>query len=263
MTCPDPPGSRTPTSTMMHGRSPRIRLPFTTWTLLLIGLVLLEIRYLPPGLTALLVPYLAVMAWHCIDPLREGVRSEPAMPLIESVGSPSDDEPEGPVGATAPYDPSGSSDSPDAVPPHPPVEKAMAASRRGRAKRRPKTPEAGPSATGWVQVRPGRFVRVGDPSPEHPAVESNISRPDEPHGSLATHAPGAPPETGSTPAGGESDVAGSAPVASPVEPAATEAIVLEEGEMGQEPIAVSPATSAPSIGRPSGDLEGQIDSFAT
>jgi hypothetical protein len=44
---------------MKDGRSPRIHLSLTIWTLLLIGLVLVEIRHLPPGVTMLLVPYLA------------------------------------------------------------------------------------------------------------------------------------------------------------------------------------------------------------
>jgi hypothetical protein len=56
MTFPDPLSSRTPTSPMMDGRSPRIHLSLTIWTLLLIGLVLVEIRHLSPGLTVLLVP---------------------------------------------------------------------------------------------------------------------------------------------------------------------------------------------------------------
>ena len=94
MTCPDPLSSRTPTSPMMDGRSPRIHLSLTIWTLVLIGLVLVEIRRLPPGLTVLLVPYLALMARHWIGRLRQRDSDRAGDPLDDAGGSPSDDEPD-------------------------------------------------------------------------------------------------------------------------------------------------------------------------
>src|SRR5262245_4050938 len=81
------PVSRTPTSPMLDGRSPRIHLALTIWTALLIGLVLVEIRRLPPGLTALLVPYLAVTAWLCLTRLRQREHAEPAMSLDDTAAS--------------------------------------------------------------------------------------------------------------------------------------------------------------------------------
>jgi hypothetical protein len=45
-----------PTWPMIDGRSPWIPLSLTIWTLLLIGVVLVESRHLPLSLTALLVP---------------------------------------------------------------------------------------------------------------------------------------------------------------------------------------------------------------
>src|SRR4051794_40193902 len=86
--------SPSPSSPMLDGRSPRIHLSLTIWTLLLIGLVLVKIRHLPPGLTVLLVPYLALMARLWIGRLRKRNQIEPAMPLSDAAGSPSDDEPD-------------------------------------------------------------------------------------------------------------------------------------------------------------------------
>ena len=55
---------------MTDGWPPRTARLLTAWTLLLLGLVLVEIRHLPPVLAALLVPYLALMAWYWIGGFR-------------------------------------------------------------------------------------------------------------------------------------------------------------------------------------------------
>jgi hypothetical protein len=185
---------------MLDGRSPRIDLSLTIWTLLLIGLVLVEIRRVPSGLTVLLVPYLALMARHWVGRLRKRDHIEPTMPLGEIVGSPSDDEPD--ERADSPES-DGRSDYDDPtmlISPRPAEEPATAPSRRGRARRRPKAAEPEPFAASWVQVRPGRFIRVEEISPGHRADESNSdSRPDEPHGGTPSDKPGATLEADSTP----------------------------------------------------------------
>jgi hypothetical protein len=70
---PDPLTSRTPTDPMTNGRPHRTARLLTAWTMLLLGLVLVEIRHLPPVLAALLVPYLALMTWHGVSGLRRRV----------------------------------------------------------------------------------------------------------------------------------------------------------------------------------------------
>ena len=55
---------------MTDGWPPRTARFLTAWTVLLLGLVLVEIRHLPPVLAALLVPYLVLMAWHGVAGLR-------------------------------------------------------------------------------------------------------------------------------------------------------------------------------------------------
>jgi hypothetical protein len=167
---------------MTDGRSPRIYLFLTIWTLLLIGLVLVEIRHLPPGLTVLLVPYLALMARHWLGRLRQPGHIEPAIPRDDTAGSPLDDEPDECADSPTSIDRSGCDDCPMPVSLHPTEEPALPPSRRGRVRRRPRAPEVEPSAASWVQVRPGRFMRVEEKVPEHPADESDGNgRPDEPH----------------------------------------------------------------------------------
>ena len=253
MTCPDPLSSRTPTSPMMDGRSPRIHLCLTIWTLLLIGLVLVEIRHLPPGLTVLLVPYLALMARHWIGRLRQRDQIEPAMPLDDAAGSPSDDEPDECADSSGSGDRSGYDDSPQPASPRPTEEQATPPSRRGRARRRPRAPEVEPLAASWVQVRPGRFVRVEEMSSEHPADESGgDSRPDEPHGATPPDEPGATLEAGSIPAATDTDVTESESGVDHVYRDVAETIVPEDREIGEEAIAGSLATTAYLIGCPPG-----------
>jgi hypothetical protein len=191
---------------MTDGRSPRIHLPLTLWTLLLIGLVLVEIRHLPPGVTALLLPYLALMARHWVGRLRQRDPSRPVMPR-DDAGSPADDGPDEHA------DPAGPDDRSDCDVPAQPTspgtaeEPAPSPSRRVRSRRRPKAPEAEPLAAAWVQVRPGRFVRVEEMAPEPPADESGCeSRPDDPHGAMPSDGPGAPLEAGSIPPDADADV---------------------------------------------------------
>src|SRR3982750_2220720 len=79
--------SRTPTDPMTDGWPPRTAQLLTAWTLLLLGLVLIEIRHLPPVLTVLLLPYLALIAWHGVSGLRRFKRSAPARALDGASGS--------------------------------------------------------------------------------------------------------------------------------------------------------------------------------
>jgi hypothetical protein len=186
---------------MMDGRSPRIHLSLTIWTLLLIGLVLVEIRRLPPGLTVLLVPYLALMARHWIGRLRQRDQIEPAISLDDSPASPSEDEPDERADSSGSDGRSGDDDSPQQASPRPTEEPATPPSWRGRA-RRPRALQVEPLAASWVQVRPGRFVRIEEVSPEH----ADDSRPDEPHGATPCDVPGAPLEAGSTSADADAEV---------------------------------------------------------
>ena len=112
MSCPDPLSSQAPTSPMMDGRSPRIHLSLTIWTLVLIGSVLVEPRHLPPGLTVLLVPYLVLMAWHWMVVSADGTLVEPAICCDDAAGSPSDDE------SDECADFPGSGDRPGSIDPH-------------------------------------------------------------------------------------------------------------------------------------------------
>ena len=168
---------------MANGRSPRIEQFLTIWTLLLIGLVLVEIMRLPPGLTVLLVPYLVLMARHWIGRLRQPGHIEPAMPPDDAAGSPSyveQDKCAESLGSDGCF---GCDDSDQPTSPPPTEEPAPAPSRRVRARRRPKVPEAEPPVASWLQVRPGRFVRVKELQPGEPADESDSDgRADEPHG---------------------------------------------------------------------------------
>src|SRR5262245_33958155 len=107
---------------MLDARSPRIDLSLTIWTLVLIGLVLVEIRRLPPGFTALLVPYLVVMARQRIIGLRQRDQNEPAMSLNDAAGSPSRDEPEGCADSPGSGDRSGCDDAPMPESPRPTEE---------------------------------------------------------------------------------------------------------------------------------------------
>jgi hypothetical protein len=208
---------------MMDSRSPRIHLSLTIWSLLLIGLVLVEIRHLPPGLTVLLVPYLALMSRHWVGRLRQRGQIEPALPLGDAAESPSDDELEERADSSGSPGRSGYDDSPQPASPHPTEELVTLPSRRGRA-RRTKAPQVEPIAASWVQIRPGRFVRVDEVAPEPPADDS---RPDEPHGATPSDEPGTPLEAGSTSADADAEVSRSEVEANHAGPDPTEAIVPE------------------------------------
>src|SRR5262245_41480994 len=156
---------------MMDDRSPRIHLSLTIWTLLLIGSVLVEVRRLPPGLTALLVPYLVLMAWHWMSCLRQRDPGEPAIARDDAAESPSVDESGECADSRGSGDRPGSIDPQQPASPCPPAEQTSPPSRRGRARRRAKALDPEPLAASWIQVRPGRFIRVEEISPQHPADE--------------------------------------------------------------------------------------------
>ena len=256
MSCPDPLASQAPSSPMMDDRSPRIRLTLSIWTLVLIGSVLVEARRLPPGLTALLVPYLVLMAWHWMSRLRRRGSGEPAIWCDGAAGSPSDDE----SGECA--DSPGSGDRPGSINPHqpasadPPAEQASPRSRRGRARRRVKAHEPEPLAASWVQVQPGRFVRFEEISPEHAVDESGGgSRIDAPHGATPLAETAVTPEAGSIPAATETAVTESESGVDHVYRDVAETIVPEDREIGEEAIAGTVATTAYLIGCPPGAAE--------
>src|SRR5262249_13669793 len=157
---PRPSLSRTPTSPMMDGPSPRIHLCLTFWTLLLIGVVLVESRHLPLSLIVLLVPYLALMARHWISCLRQRDHVHPVMPLDDAGGSPGGDESDERADSPRSGGRFGYDNSPQPALLRQTEEPVTPPSRRVRARRRPRAPQVEPSAASWVQVQPGRFVRV-------------------------------------------------------------------------------------------------------
>jgi hypothetical protein len=66
---------------------------------------------------------------------------------------------------------------------------------------------AEPPAASWLQVQPGRFVRVEELQPGDPTDESvGDSWPHEPHDSTPLDEPGAPPESVLMPADAVADV---------------------------------------------------------
>jgi hypothetical protein len=170
---------------MTDGWRPRTALILMPWTLLLLGLVLVEIRHLPPVLAALLVPYLALMAWHGAAGLRRRTvigQMEPHEGGSQSRSDDgADDEADSPV--TAGLSGTGAIPVPDPSPPSDGQTLPMPP-RRGRARRRPPTPE--PSSASWVQVQPGRFLRVEEPSPPDQPDDSPPPDPEATQGAVLT-----------------------------------------------------------------------------
>jgi hypothetical protein len=248
---------------MLDARSPRIDLSLTIWTLLLIGLVLVEIRRLPPGLTALLVPYLVLMARQRIGHLRQRDQNEPAMSLDVAAESPSRDEPEGSADSPGSGDRSGHDDAPMPAPPRPMEEQVTPPSRCTRA-RRTKAPQVEPLAASWVQVRPGRFVRVDEMAPVPPAAEADgDSRFDEPRGAPSSDESGVTPDAGSIPADTETAVAEPEPEVNDDDKDAAQTGVPEVQEIGEEATSGALATTMFLIGCPSGDPDDPGSSLAT
>jgi hypothetical protein len=211
---------------MTDGRSPRIHPALALWTLVLIGLVLAEVGHLQPGLTVLLVPYLALMAGHWVGRLRKRAHGVTAMPLDDAADRPCDDEPADCADSPGSGGRAGCDDPPEPGSPHPTDGQATPPSRRVRARRRPRAPEAGPLAASWVQVRPGRFVRVEEMPPEHPADEpAGDSRPDESDGVTPSEEPVATLEAGQTPADADTEESGSEVEVSQANEVATDATV--------------------------------------
>lgn len=172
---------------MTDGRPPRIARFLTAWTLLLLGLVLVEIRYLPPVLATLLVPYLALMAWYWIGGFRRRATSGTTEAREGGFRSPSDDG----AGDEANFPEAAELSGTDSIPgpdSDPPSDghSVPTSPRRGRSRRRPRTPEPGPSAASWVQVQPGRFLRVEEPSPPDQPDDSPPPDPEETQGVALT-----------------------------------------------------------------------------
>jgi hypothetical protein len=237
---------------MKDGRSPRIHLSLTIWTLLLIGLVLVEIRHLPAGLTVLLVPYLTLMAWDRMHRLRWQDDGEPDTSHDVAAGSPLNDELDERADSPGPADRSGCDDCPLPAPPRPTEEQVTPPSRRGRARRRSRTPEGEPLAASWVEVRPGRFVRVDEMAPEHPPGDSRTD--DARRATFAERA--VIPEAGSIPEATGAEVSGSEIGASHPEMDTVETVVPDDRENGERGVTGSLVTTTYLIGCPSGDPEG-------
>jgi hypothetical protein len=249
---------------MLDARSPRIDLSLTIWTPLLIGLVLVEIRRLPPGLTALLVPYLVLMARQRIIRLRQPDRGDPEISLDDAAETPAHDEPEGCADSPGSGDRSGCDDAPMPKSPRPIEEPVTPPSRRTRTRRRTRTPEPEPSAASWVQIRPGRFVRVDEMAPVHPADGADgDSRFDEPHGAPSSDESGVTPDAGSIPAETETAVAEPEPEVNDDDKDAARTGVPEVQEIGEEATSGAPATTTFLIGCPSGDPDDPGRSLVT
>src|SRR5262249_15111345 len=145
------------------------------------------------------------------------------------------DEPEGCADSPGSGDRSGCDDAPMPESPRPTEEPVTPPSRRTRA-RRTKAPQVEPLGASWVQVRPGRFVRVDEMAPVPPATEADRdSRFDEPLARVT-------PDAGSIPAETETAVAEPEPEVNDNDKDAARTGVPADREIGGEPIAGSLAT---------------------
>jgi hypothetical protein len=239
---------------MMDRRSPWIHLALTVWTVMLVGLVLVEIGRLPLGLTAVLVPYLTLTAWHWIGHLRQPEPTEPALLSDDTVESPADIQPDEAADSPGSGDCPGNGDASMTTLSRPTEESIAPPTRWGRARRRSRALEPEPSSASWVQVRPGRFVRVDEMAPEHPAEGSGgDTRIEEPHGDTSPDTPGLTPDAGSIPNDADSIVVEPEPGRNHAVGNAPQTGVPGDGEIPERSIAGSLATTTYLIGRPSGD----------
>src|SRR5262249_55870254 len=130
-----------------------------------------------------------------ISCLRQRDHVHPSMSLHDAGGSPGDDDPDECANSPGSGGRSGCDDAPQPASLCSTEEPATPPSRRTRTRRRPKTPQVESSAASWVQVQPGRFIRVEEMSPEQPADEAESdSRPDEPDVETSSAELGAPVE---------------------------------------------------------------------
>ena len=183
---PDP--ASTPTSD-------RLATVLMVWTGSLTVLVLAVVRNLPPVLTVLLLPYLALVAWHLlarsgrrptrlqplpVDP--EGVHRASASPEVVACPPPggSDERVEASGSCEPNPPPTGSPGSP----------RGNAGRVRGRRRGDPSL-HAASVPVPWVRVGPGRYIRgeAPDPAPDRPTEppEVDVTEP-------ATPEIGRPPE---------------------------------------------------------------------
>jgi hypothetical protein len=211
------------------------------WSLSLVVLVLGELRDLPPILVGLLLPYLALVAWHLLSGSgRRPAKSSPT-PARSVGGTDSRPEPRvlGSPPSCSPDERTESCDScgPEPAPGDPPGPQPLHPPRfRGRRRGKPIPPPA-PAPASWVQIAPGRFVRGEIPEPtlevpgedateagtagKGPAKEAELKEPCEP-GSVDT------------------------PVGSPEEVTVTAAAFDHDaGDRNDEPIAVPRCVDAP------------------
>jgi hypothetical protein len=178
------------------------------------------------------------MSRHWVGRLRQRAPIQAVMPLDDADGSSSDDERQGCTDRPGIGDCSGGDDSPIPAPVRP-DEEPVTPSRRSRARRRPRVPEAEPSAASWVQVGPGRFVRVEEMAPERPADESDGNgRPVEPYEGLSHDEVETTPEGDSISA--DTGTVASEPETNDTDRDATNAMIPEQPGEGSAQSALPP-----------------------
>jgi hypothetical protein len=162
--------------------SRRLARVLMIWTGVLIVLVVVGMRSLPPTLIWLILPYLALVAWHLLafSELR------PANPLPTTTDSASDPiashDPQvvgcPPQGGPDEWAESSDSHEPSSAPADtsgsPQVNPRKV---RGRRRGKP-TPPSEPVPASWIQVGPGKYVRGEEPDPA-PVMPNDTSLEEE------------------------------------------------------------------------------------
>ena len=173
-----------PASTTASGPLTRILM---VWTAVLTVLVIAGAGTLPPTLVGLLLPYLALSAWHVLSTNGPRRAQTPPTSTESASGMRACPDPQA-VGCTLPEALSeGPVSSETGVPSIAAVDTSASSpvetrEVRGRRRARP-TPSQEPAPASWIQVAPGRFIRGEEPE----------SAPDAPHDVPAEHATDAVP----------------------------------------------------------------------
>jgi hypothetical protein len=158
-----------------------VRSVLATWTGVLVVLIVSAIRSIPPVLPAILLPYLALVAWHLLP---ASARSKDGRdPLPEGPGGMPDPGP-GPGESTSPQsasldDGAESTEFHESIP-APATGQRASTTTPARARKRPRPRVAEPPPAAWVQVGPGRFVRGEEPDPSPDASEDTGAIADRP-----------------------------------------------------------------------------------
>jgi hypothetical protein len=186
-----------PPAAMTDGPSPRTALLLMTWTVGLLGLVLVHIHDLPFGLAVLLVPYLALMVRHWSGGLRRRTIETRPRPHEDpggfgcADGAGQDANHSGPVACTgetdAPTPGPGVNSTAEEYPMPTPV-------RRSRSRRRADSPEPVQPDSTWVRVQPGRYIRAVQPVSQDRHVDESDTSPSRDPESAREEAGGPPAE---------------------------------------------------------------------